>query len=270
MLTLGDSYQKGQLMRNYLFGLEYSSGWVFGRVLTFDDVNYVYDRWPTSGTTITTLAANTALGSPHELRDADTNEILWVQESNHLYQVFVGIAPPRMRLFKFYPELYLGGSLDKVTATQTPTSTSFGFVDGIMSPYDDPTTAGEVFIPKELKVQWQLFNPENFAVIPLVKFVIRNMVVQWFNPDNGGDKQIISGIMAGKIPCRLWSPGGYIPPYNTEQKLGIRGTPWQFGSGTINGSLMTDVASQYRPVGGPSLREQVGSRVQSSRILQGE
>ena len=261
MLTITDSYLKGQLPRNFIFGMEFDpGGWVFGKVLTFDDIDYKYDRFPTSGALFGQLAANSALASPHELVDASTNNPLWVKDRSHVYQVFAGIAPPRLRLFRFYPDLDIGGSLDTVPAAQTPTSTSGGYTDGTSSPYDDPTIALETIIPIELRVQWQLFNPEAFAVTPLVRFLIRRLVVKWFNPMNAADADLINKIINNKLPCHLWTPGAYLPKYDTVDKLGIEGTKWDTGSGTYMANMMTRTGQ---------VRQKVSDTVQSAKRVMG-
>lgn len=265
-LILTESYQKGLLKRNYLFGMEFQGGWIFGRVLTHDDIEYLYDRWIVSSTASEQLAARSALSVPLELYDDQNRELLRVTERDHVYQVFMGIANPRLRVYRQYPESFPNGSLDKIPTNQVPTAYTPGYVNGTQTPFAEPTMIGETMIPTELRVYWQMFNPENFAVTPLVKFCIRLLKVQYFNPDDAGDKQIINNIMSGKYAAHLWTPGAYLPPWDPMRNVGIAPTQWVFGSGTISSdyvprAVQNVVDSQVaRPAPVGNLNVPVGSQ----------
>lgn len=237
-------YYESLLDRNQNLGIQFSDGWVFGKVLTVEDMPYNFNRYDllTTANGSSTIASGTA-DEWHELRDASNNRILWEDTADKMLHIFAGVYPPRLRLWYRYPDpIQRGGNAEiKISALSATTG---GFKDGLESPYRCPTTATELIIPKDLVVKVGIFNPEVYGVHPRLFFYIRRMKLHYYNPKDSYELKIIDNIMNRKIPCKLWSPGIESFDYNTFSELNVYPIAWKnidkTVASTVSGYMESD------------------------------
>lgn len=101
--------------------------------------------------------------------------------TNFLLQIFMGIAPSPLRIFRYFPsndaignfldgnQLHWGGRQQKY---------NIGYVDGFASPKNNPTYEGEFFMPPTASMLFTFMNPASILIEPEIKFYINQMVVE--------------------------------------------------------------------------------------------
>lgn len=224
------TYQEALLERGHNFGLKVRNGWIFARVKDYEPiVNVNYDRFDgmTTASASSSIAGGTA-ATWHLLEDANSEDYLAETEKNRVLQVFMGMWPMRLRKWMQFPETLQRGNLDKILVPAVPTATTGGYIDGLMSPYMNPTDQGMMIVPEEVNVYHGLFNPELYTVQPKISLFIRRMDVQWLNPLEAKAKakiaEIIQRVETGKngVAAMLWSPGLKAWDYSSMDKLHIQ------------------------------------------------
>jgi hypothetical protein len=155
----------------------------------------------------------------HLFRERDKDKIL---------QAFIGIYPPRLRLFKRFPDPIVRGNLYEIKVPAVVTAASGGYISGEMSPYEAPTTMTEIIVPPELLVSWGVFNPEAVAVYPRFQIIMRRLQIRYFKMNNTKDKQEIEKIVNG-ARCKKWSPGIEPFEYDVADRIGADLIDWTPG-----------------------------------------
>lgn len=118
---------------------------------------------------VTTLAAN-ATASSLQFLDGINRDKIEIKTREFLYHLFMGMSPPSLKVYFEYPK----GTNQRTPDNQNFSPTSrYGFVDGWASPFDDPSPAGEIFLPWGRNTTgWTFHNPLTLAMTqPLLKFV---------------------------------------------------------------------------------------------------
>jgi hypothetical protein len=220
------SYADTLLKRGQKFAMKLGTLWVFGIVRDYEDVGpFVYDRI----NEMKSGASQFSIGSGSDadynrLRDSNNEDIFWEEDEGFILHAFIGIDPPDLRLFTRYPSPVIRGNLSKIKVTGINAEAK-GYVDGNVdgSPFDLPTNRTELLIPTELEVDFGLYNPLGRSVVPALKIFIRRYQVQFYDPENKVQSEIIKNIINGNFKCHWWSPG--IDPFNydIESNLGIKG-----------------------------------------------
>ena len=201
------SYEDVLLQRWQNFGFLTDKGWVFAKVLDYEDTAFIYERFNAlaAGSGMSTIGKGSA-SEFHILKDSNDNKLLWEDEKNRVLQAFIGISPIRLRLFLAMPDDVKRGGLSDIPVGGL-TSETIGWIDGRDSPFDVPGIKSEIIVPPKIKVKQGLFNPESFAVMPRLSMKIRRMEVGWYDPDKTQHKQMIENFAIGKVPCHFWSAG---------------------------------------------------------------
>lgn len=220
------SYTETLLERGQKFAMKMGAFWVFGIVRDYEDVGpFVYDRI----NEMTTGDSQFSIGSGSDatynrLRDSNNEDIFWEEDRGYMLHAFIGINPPDLRLFTRYPAPVIRGNLSEIKVAALNAEAK-GFVDGNEdgSPFDLPTNRTELMIPMEIEIDFGLFNPLAYTVVPELKIFIRRYYVQYYTPNNQVQAKIIENIINGNLKCHWWSPG--IDPFNYDipSKIGVKG-----------------------------------------------
>lgn len=185
------------LRENQLLGLGFpDQGYIFMRCMFVEEVEYNnYEESPGS------VAADTFEDSARLPIDAySIDNLLRVENCDHVYQVFFGINPGAVRQYLYYPYETGRRNLDVKTVY---TKAKFGYIDGYQSEYDRPSPASELFIPKDIEVGFGWWNPLPDAVTVELNILIRRMKMSILD-----DVDLIQRILTGAQPCRLVTLGG--------------------------------------------------------------
>ena len=162
------------LENNNLLALEFAEGFVFSRVLNKKDVsvhNYVMP-------TITAGGSSTA-----SRLNTDNKDILYSSKLTppRILHCGIGIKPYPIRLYTKYPE---GASPMGKPLNLNPVTpgADYGYIDESMSPLQHPTDANELFIPPNVHLSFEAYNPDSEAYTPVLNISAREYQLQIFNP----------------------------------------------------------------------------------------
>jgi hypothetical protein len=195
------------LKENHLVGLGFpNQGYVFMRCTGVETIYYDgYDESPG------TIAADTQEDAARLPIDAySIDNLLRVENCDHLYQVFMGWKPGAVRQYLYYPYETARRNLDvKRIYTKSP----FGYIDGFESEYDKPSLDTELFIPKDIDVAFAWWNPLSESVDVELHILIRRLQIDILR-----DADLIDRILRGTQPCRLVTIGGIEGGFDYDAK----------------------------------------------------
>jgi hypothetical protein len=215
------AFMEQLLKRGHYFGLRVNGGWIFAKVLDFEDTQVPFDRY----SVLTTVSGNATIGSDTSYwlpwKNAQSVDIFWEKDSDKALQCFIGIYPPTLRWFRAIPSNFKRGNLYDINVDVTLAVTSIGFISGYLSPREEPTELTEMILPMEVPTNFGVFNPEGVSVYPSFLIFIRRLRVKWMDPKVSEDLQIIKDILTARIRCKFWSPGVTVWEYDCKGKLHI-------------------------------------------------
>ncbi len=205
-----------QLLENYLLALNFpDKGIIPFRILTKEQI--VYDPYVVKYTSTTTQFPadgwkdSTKIGHP---TDTSVDNILGIQTKLHLYQLFYGIRQSDVRAYLSYPVGQTRRSLDTKAVSS---KADFGYVDGSMSPYDDPKPVSEVWIPKDLNIGFSWYNRASVPQDITVKWVMNMYGVELIK-----DVDLVEKMLKRKVECRIATLGGVTSfIYDTKTVWGV-------------------------------------------------
>jgi hypothetical protein len=185
------------IKENQLVGLGFpDQGYVFFRINGIEDV--VYDNYTESPGAIAADTYEDAARLP--IDEFSIDNLLRVENCDHLYQVFMGWQPGGIRRYLAYPFESLRGSLDvKRVYTKSP----FGYIEGFESPPNQPSPKTEMWIPKDIDVGFAWWNPLSASETVQIDILIRRLDVSVIR-----DSDTVDRILKGTQPCKLKSLGG--------------------------------------------------------------
>lgn len=184
------------IKENQLLALGFpTQGFVFYRVLGDEDILYEYTESPG---TISSQTWSDAARLPMSAYSIDN--ILRVEDCNHVYQVFMGWSPGAIRQYLYYPYETARRNLDVKRVYQ---NAPFGYITGFESPYSRPSPLTELFIPKDVEVGFAWYNPLSTSETVKINLLIRRLNVEILR-----DSDLVYNILTGKQPCRLTTIGG--------------------------------------------------------------
>lgn len=137
------------------------------------------------------------LGHP---TDTSVDNILEVDEAKHLYQVFYGIRPSAIRAYMNYPS---GKPRRNLDIKEVSSRADFGYIDGEMSPYDDPQPVSEFWVPKDIDVSFGWYNAASGSNIVVTKWLINLYAVEIIK-----DVDMVQKILNRRVTCRIATLGG--------------------------------------------------------------
>lgn len=153
--------------------------------------------------------------------DADNTDMVG---TSTLLQVFMGIAPSYLRIFRYYPSNnplgdFLDGDLIHWGGRQQ--KYDIGYVDGFMSPKNDPTYQGEFFMPPTASMLFTLVNPALVPIYPEIKFYINQMAVEPVK-----DTMLAQKILNRLVPARRVRTGEFNKGFKPDEKIfGVNPVP---------------------------------------------
>jgi len=214
------------LLENYLLGLVFpAKGYVFFHIERIEDYEYVYDRILDVATLTTAgqISADEHL-SAVRLLDSEANDILEVEEKDHLYHIFYGINPSRLKTYWYFTKTVARGAPD---VTSMVPKAKWGYIDGFKSPFDAPSIKTEKFIPYgESMTAFAFHNPGTVPIRraddPMLKFEGKMYGVSVIK-----DVNLIEGILNRRVNARLATLGGLETfTYNVHEVYGVKPVPF--------------------------------------------
>jgi len=214
------------LLENYLLGLVFpAKGYVFFHIERIEDYMYLYDRILDVATLTTAgqISADEHLSAVRLLDEAG-NDILEVEEKDHIYHIFYGINPSHLKTYWYFTKTVARGAPD--VTTMTPKA-KWGYIDGFKSPFEAPSLKTEKFIPYgENMTGFAFHNPGTVPIRradnPMLKFQGKMYGVSVIK-----DVDLIEGILARKVNARLATLGGLETfTYNIHEVYGVKPVPF--------------------------------------------
>lgn len=136
---------------------------------------------------------------PHPA-DVSIDNIFEVKQSDILYQVFYGIRGADNRAYMQYPS---GKPRRNLSVKAMYMKADYGYVDGGMSPYNDPKPCSEIWIPRNIDVAFSWYNTAAVRREIITKWVINMYKVELIR-----DVDLLDKIIKRKIECRITTLGG--------------------------------------------------------------
>ncbi len=133
-----------------------------------------------NGITGLTIQSDVLFGSKYIT--GNPNNVLKVDKTDNMYQIFFGVAPSYTRVYLYEPANVAQGRLD--VAAWNSTYNQFGFIDGYTSPFNSPSPYAQLAIPYGMEVAFGLVNPTTVPIAPLFKFIVNRMVVSKITNEN--------------------------------------------------------------------------------------
>jgi len=205
--------EKKFLQPNYLFAIEFSEGWIFGRVIKRRLCNYKpYSVIDANGTSVD-IAASSAQA---ELRFRDprntANDILYLDTSTKAkYPWFlhgsIGIQSQYIYMYPRFPEgKTIPGKFPNVDAIQASAGNLLGYVNSLKSPYYEPTDYLEYVIPPKLHIGAEYYNKHPTRIInPVLNLLFS---VYWFQAlSKTKHPNLISAIARRTVPAAFFTVG---------------------------------------------------------------
>ena len=146
-------------------------------------------------------------------------DVFYIKNSSHLYQLFLGVSPSPIRIFKELPATVGQNNLD--IDTWAASKLQFGYFDGFDTPLLAPTPRGEIVIPPTMDIAWGYGNPIEESVSPLLLFVVNRLQVGVVT-----DPDLVERMLSSKVPVSIRTIGGLTTyPYSTKDVYGIEPMP---------------------------------------------
>lgn len=220
------------LKPNYLLMLGFPTGWVPLRVLYSDPLQfYVYDpiaEGAMSGPVPAASSTNgiTNLGWQPPIRfssiyiSGQPQNVLRVENVDELYQIFLGISPPMLRVYRQIPPGTSIATIDEASGGWTPSYSQFGWIDGRESPFHAPSPRSEIIIPPRLDVAFAMANPTPEPMHPLFNIVLNRVKVGVV-----ADVDLVDKMLSRRVYVEYYNVGGLEMPataYSVENIYNIK------------------------------------------------
>lgn len=183
-----------------LFGLRFRDGYVFLEVTGWEQIKYEpYNQ-------VGTVASQSATGFDR-LNDPNGNGILYIEKGEEkVIHTALGMEPAFIRRYTNYPE---GENRLRVLPNLgSPTSgDDYGYVDGVDSPYDEPTDAEELMIPPGVHLDFNFYNPDTREREPILNIVMRVYDIRVLDPQNNEDRNQIQRVVSAGSPMPIHPVG---------------------------------------------------------------
>jgi hypothetical protein len=155
-----------------------------------------------TGTQVANFLDNQLLGLSSTVTSiAQVTDIFLFVKPYEMLQVWFGVAPRHLRVWPKQPY----GQFVAVMDPNINPSASYpdvGFVHGFDSPFQRPSKATELTIPKNMSVNWALYNPGPWPINPRFNFFINRMFVEPVD-----DPQLALSLLTRRIPAHYTSVG---------------------------------------------------------------
>lgn len=178
-----------------LFGIKYSNGYVFFRVDMWEELQY-------KPYNVGSVAPQSNSGFSR-LEDNNGDDILHIsKEDEQILHAAIGMAPAHSRRFTNYPESENRlRTFPNLTVPSARSGSDYGFIDGDVSPYENPTDAAELYIPPDVHLDFDFYNPkQDRSIQPRLNIRAREYFVTPIDPERNKDEV-----------RRIVSPGSPMP-----------------------------------------------------------
>ena len=183
----------------YYVGVLFSQGPVFFKVLSREILEYTY--------TVSNVPSRTVTNEWIEPVDDMNRRILEPEQDKYVLQVMFGIRPALMRVYLQFPPRVDRWSLRGTRKPGGPT----GYVDGFMSPYDNPSIRSELWCWKDLYPAFMLYNDHDETMNAILKFYVAKIKYKIIR-----DRDTIKAFIEDKRRCHKWS---FLEPYDIPEWL---------------------------------------------------
>jgi hypothetical protein len=183
-----------------LFGLKFREGYVFFEVTGWEQTKF--DPFDQVGT------VNSQSSSGFQrLDDSSGDDVLFTQKGEMtVIHAAIGMEPAFIRRYTNYPE---GENRLRVLPNLgIPNSgDNYGYVDGVDSPYNQPTDAEELMIPPGTHLDFNFYNPDNRTREPTLSIVMRLYDIRVLDYNNKKDRDSINRVVASGSPMPIHPVG---------------------------------------------------------------
>lgn len=197
-----------------LFAMLFPEGWLVGRVLLPELVDYHYDLWPAipAGQVSGPIVNTEPMNRPLDIRGAITSSILFHDFTKQIWQFFMGVDTPVTWIFEEYP---LGSKHGKLQPSIGPPTVNVGAFSGWgykfggwESFYGEETAASMAMLPYKTEVGYGIANLASYQIPnPKVRWLINKCIIEPFDPSLREDAQLIMAILRRQTGALLWTPG---------------------------------------------------------------
>jgi len=153
------------LLQNHLLALEFSEGWIFGRVVRRRIVHYKpYSLITSAGATVD-IAASSAQAEL-QLRDPRNNavDVIYLEATTDrgfpwILHGAIGWKPHQILVYPRIPEgKTIPGKFPNIDPIQPSSGNLTGYYSGVESSYDRPTDFMEYVIPPKMHIGHEFYN----------------------------------------------------------------------------------------------------------------
>lgn len=193
--------------------------WLVARALDSEMVPKDDARWGsiTGGNAAGPLKADGTAGDIPDLSylaTAESTERAWLRHDsnkNEMWQVFAGVTPPLVLVYREYPKGNRHGALgsaDVANLSAAAVSTWGWTWAGWESFIDNPTVASMFLLPFKVNVAHAIYNLASYARTPRLEWFINQIRFEALNPEDRDDAKLILDVLRSRIvPKVRWSPG---------------------------------------------------------------
>jgi len=212
------------LDKNYLFALEVSEGFLFGRTVRRRICQWKpYNLIDSAGNAVDIPAS----GHQSELWFRDPrntqNDILYLDTAtNSGYPWFfhgaIGIKPHQIWMYLKFPSGgEIPGKFPNIDAIRPDSGDPVGYINELNSPYDNPTDHVEIVILPRKRIGAEYYNTDDRAHQPVLNLYFALYWVQLFDPEK--QPRIIGRIARREVPAAFLTYGFGDTPVELGDKL---------------------------------------------------
>ena len=224
-MTLWLPIEEKFLRPNYYFALQFSDGWLFGRVITREFCRYKPYKLINSAGTATSIDTDThqseiLLKDP---RNTD-NDLLYMEGYTSpdgypwFYHFGIGIKPVGIRSWVRYPDTQeIPGKFPELDPISPSNDEDLGYFTWADSPYEGPTEFTEMVLMPKTRIGLEYYNTTAETQRPVLNII--SMVYKFDVLDKMSNPNLISQIANGQRPAAFFRIGYGNNPAPMEQGL---------------------------------------------------
>lgn len=206
----------------FVYGLgpaERGTIWLVARALDSEIVPKDDDRWAAiaGGIAAGPLKSDGTAGDIPDLSylvNAESTERSWMRHDvnfNEMWQIFAGLSPPLMYVYREYPKGNRHGALGgaDVPSLAAAAVSTWGWTwAGYESFISNPTTASMFLLPYKVSVAHAIHNRASYSMTPRLMWWINKIRFEALDPKDKEDAVLIKDVLRDRIrPKVRWSPG---------------------------------------------------------------
>jgi len=223
--------------QGWYFGLGFQRGYVFGKTLGYEPIVFEWNFVKRTGTV------------PFQPQPMDANEFINFQQmtneqgqpvlgtlvgevsgsspEQHLYQLYRGVYPNCAKIWTLYASSNMWDlDLDDIrpgTPGGANVNNNFGYFDGDISPFHNPSLTTELLVPYNLGFQMAVLNDSPWQHSVKIKVLGVRHLIYMFKKNVPADVETVKDILAGKRAVTL----NYLGPIDQGVQYSANRDPWQ-------------------------------------------